>query len=46
MIKKRKTFIVTGGTGFIGAGISKLLAEKNYKVKIFDNNSRGNLKKF
>lgn len=46
MIKKRKTFIVTGGTGFIGAGISKLLVEKNYKVKIFDNNSRGNLKKF
>ena len=43
--KKRKTFIVTGGTGFIGAGISKLLAE-NYKVKIFDNNSRGNLKNF
>ena len=46
MIKKKKTFIVTGGTGFIGSGISKLLIKKNYNVKIFDNNSRGSLKKF
>jgi nucleoside-diphosphate-sugar epimerase len=45
MIKKKKTFIVTGGTGFIGSGISKLLIKKNYKVKIFDNNSRGSLNK-
>ncbi len=45
MIKKRKTFVVTGGTGFIGAGISKLLIEKKYNVKIFDNNSRGSTNK-
>ena len=40
---KKKTFLVTGGTGFIGSNICELLVKKNYKVKIFDNNSRGNL---
>jgi nucleoside-diphosphate-sugar epimerase len=44
MIKK-KTFVVTGGTGFIGSAISKLLITNNHKVKIFDNNSRGSLNK-
>ena len=38
MIKNRKTFVVTGGTGFIGSGISKLLIDKQYNVRIFDNN--------
>ena len=38
---KKKSFLVTGGTGFIGSNISKLLVEKKYKVIIFDNNSRG-----
>ena len=42
---RKKTFLVTGGTGFIGSNISKCLAEKNYKVKIFDNNSRGSINK-
>ena len=40
---KKKTFLVTGGTGFIGSNICKLLIKKNYRVKIFDNNLRGNL---
>ena len=40
---KKKTFLITGGTGFIGSNISKLLIEKNYNVKIFDNNSRGSI---
>jgi len=40
---KKKTFLITGGTGFIGSNISKLLVEKNYNVKIFDNNSRGSI---
>lgn len=44
MIKK-KTFVVTGGTGFIGSAISKLLIKNKHKVKIFDNNSRGSLNK-
>ena len=42
---KKKTFLVTGGTGFIGSNISNLLVNRNYNVKIFDNNSRGSLQK-
>ena len=42
---KNKTFLVTGGTGFIGSNIVKLLVNKNLNVKVFDNNSRGNIKK-
>ena len=40
---KKKTFLITGGTGFIGSNISKLLVNNNYNVKIFDNNSRGSI---
>jgi len=43
--KNRKTFLVTGGTGFIGSNICELLVKKNYRVKIFDNNSRGSINK-
>ena len=42
---KKKTFLVTGGTGFIGSNISSLLVNKGYNVKIFDNNSRGSIQK-
>ena len=42
---KKKTFLVTGGTGFIGSNISNFLVQKNYNVKIFDNNSRGSIQK-
>ena len=45
MKKNRKTFLVTGGTGFIGSNICELLVKKNYRVKIFDNNSRGSINK-
>ncbi len=45
MKKNKKTFLVTGGTGFIGSNICKLLIKKNYKVIIFDNNFRGSEKK-
>ena len=41
---KKKTFLVTGGTGFIGSNISNFLFNKGYNVKIFDNNSRGSIK--
>jgi nucleoside-diphosphate-sugar epimerase len=41
--KNKKTFLVTGGTGFIGSNICKLLVKKNYNVKVFDNNFRGNV---
>ena len=42
---KKKIFFVTGGTGFIGSNICDLLIENNFKVIIFDNNSRGNIGK-
>ena len=42
---KNKTYLVTGGTGFIGSYIVKLLIKKKYKVIVFDNNSRGHLTK-
>lgn len=38
-----KKFLVTGGTGFIGSNISNMLAEKGYKVVVFDNNKRGKI---
>ena len=44
MKKKKKHFLITGGTGFIGSAISRCLVDGGYKVTIFDNNSRGNLK--
>jgi len=43
--KNRKTFLVTGGTGFIGSNICQLLVNANHNVKIFDNNSRGSISK-
>ncbi len=41
MVKKR--FLVTGGTGFIGSHICRLLVNLGHKVTIFDNNTRGKL---
>jgi nucleoside-diphosphate-sugar epimerase len=41
---KKKTFLVTGGTGFIGSHISELLVKKNFKVKVYDDNSLGSIK--
>ena len=45
MKKNKKNFLVTGGTGFIGSNICKLLIKKNHNVVIFDNNFRGDLNK-
>ena len=45
MKKNRKTFLVTGGTGFIGSNICELLIKANHNVKVFDNNSRGSTSK-
>ena len=42
---KKKVFLVTGGTGFIGSAITKYLIKKKHKVLVFDNNSRGNIKR-
>ena len=44
-MKKKKTFLVTGGTGFLGRHIVKYLLEESYKVVVFDNEFRGSIKK-
>ena len=38
---KKKHYFITGGTGFIGSNICKLLCAQGHKVTVFDNNSRG-----
>ena len=45
MSKKNKHYLITGGLGFIGSGISNLLIRKGERVTIFDNLSRGNQKR-
>ncbi len=40
---KNKNFLVTGGTGFIGASICKMLLRLGHDVTILDNNSRGKI---
>ena len=44
-MRNKKKFLVTGGTGFIGSNICKLLIELGHEVTIFDNNSRGKFKR-
>ncbi len=39
-----ETVLVTGGAGFIGSNVVKLLLERNYKVRVLDNLSTGYLK--
>jgi nucleoside-diphosphate-sugar epimerase len=39
----KKTYLVTGGTGFIGAALVKALLKKGYSVRILDNDSRGSI---
>lgn len=40
-----KTFLVTGGSGFIGSALVKKLVYEGYNVKVLDNNSRGNARR-
>ena len=36
---------VTGGAGFIGSNITKYLVREKHNVIVFDNNSRGKLRR-
>lgn len=38
---KSKRYLVTGGTGFIGAALVKKLVQRGHEVTILDDNSRG-----
>ena len=39
----KKTYLITGGTGFIGSNIVNMLLKQRQKVIVFDNNSRGKI---
>ncbi len=40
-----KTYLVTGGTGFIGSALVHYLVNKGYRVRVMDNDSRGSVKR-
>lgn len=40
-----RRILITGGTGFIGAGAVRRLVAKGHEVRVFDNNSRGALRR-
>ena len=49
MAKNKKTLkqniLITGGSGFIGSALTKYLVKNNHNVIVYDNNSRGNLRR-
>jgi nucleoside-diphosphate-sugar epimerase len=40
-----KSYLVTGGSGFIGAALVECLIGAGHKVRVLDNNSRGNARR-
>ena len=42
----RKKILVTGGTGFIGSSLVKVLVDRRERVRVLDNGSRGSMRRF
>lgn len=42
---KNKTYLITGGTGFIGSALVRSLIKAGHRIRIIDNNSRGSIKR-
>jgi len=40
-----KTYLVTGGTGFMGAALTRRLVREGFRVRVLDDNSRGSLRR-
>ena len=40
---QKKSYLVTGGSGFIGAALTKRLVHNGHRVRVLDDNSRGSL---
>lgn len=40
-----KSYLVTGGSGFIGAALTRRLVLDGFRVRVFDNNSRGAMRR-
>ena len=40
-----KSYLVTGGSGFMGAALTRRLVREGFRVRVLDNNSRGSLRR-